>query len=248
MTDITQQFALEFDLQPEDFDQLYNRFITTPAVAGTRYWARGAGDMVIYQDHLYVRSTNSLVTAGIALEFNKAQGAWFFEATKLRELARLLRRYGWQITNQAPFFVPTKAFTAPVDTHLQFIERDQIRVFKHDTRIREAFAYNASDPDKLGVGYFVDGMLKVVAGANQNGKYTWEIGVEVLDPAFAHHGLAVMVVKALAAEIQARRPDVIIVYGTQFSHMRSMNVAIAAGFKVGWTELMFDPIRRHSRQ
>ncbi|MFR6020600.1 MAG: GNAT family N-acetyltransferase, partial [Lactobacillaceae bacterium] len=27
-------------------------------------------------------------------------------------------------------------------------------------------------------------------------------------------------------------------YGTQFSHVQSMNVAIRAGFVLGWTELM----------
>lgn len=245
MTTITDQFALEFGLQPADFDQPYNRFITAQPASEARYWARDAGDVVIYQDHLYVRTTNELVTDGIALDFNDTPGEWFFEWPHLRELERLLHRYGWQITNHAPFFLPAEPLTAPDDPHLQLIEQADIPLFKKDKRIHEAFAYDPADPDRLGVGYFDDGQLKVVAGANQNGRYTWEIGVEVLDPQFARRGLAVMVVQALAAQIQRRRPDILVVYGTQFSHMRSMNVAIRAGFRVGWTELMMAPIRPH---
>lgn len=58
MTKITDQLALEFGLAPADFAQPYNRFITAPPVSGARYWARDAGDLVVYQDHLYVRTTN----------------------------------------------------------------------------------------------------------------------------------------------------------------------------------------------
>lgn len=246
MTTITDQFALEFGLRPADFTTPYNRFITAAPAAGARYWARGAGDLVIYQDQLYVRTTNPLVTAGIALDFNDTSGAWFFEWPHLRELERLLNRYGWQITNHAPFFVPAGQLTAPRDPHLMLIKQDDIPLFKTDKRIREAFAYDAKDPDLLGLGYFVDGQVKVVAGANKNGAHTWEIGIDVLDPAYARRGLAAMVVRALAAEIQRQAPAVQVVYGTQFSHSRSMNVAIRAGFRVGWTELMFAPIRgRH---
>ncbi|WP_054662096.1 hypothetical protein [Lacticaseibacillus camelliae] len=86
------------------------------------------------------------------------------------------------------------------------IERADIPLFKKDKRIHEAFAYDDVDPDMLGVGYFDDGQLKVVAGANQNGRYTWEIGVEVLDPAFARQGLAVKVVQALTARFNGARP------------------------------------------
>lgn len=248
MTELTTQFALEFGLQAADFAQPYNRFITAPVALGTRYWARGAGDLVLYQDHLYVRTTNPLVTAGLALEFDAASGAWFDEWSTLMKMNRLLARYGWQITNHAPFFVPAGAFATPLDPHLQMIERADIPAFRHDRRIREAFAYADADPDMLGVGYFVDGLVRVIAGANRNGAYTWEIGIEVLDPAYEHQGLAVLVVQALAAEIQRREPDVITVYGTQFSHMRSMNVAIHSGFRVGWTEVMFGPIRAKTRQ
>ncbi|WP_203623104.1 MULTISPECIES: GNAT family N-acetyltransferase [unclassified Lacticaseibacillus] len=245
MTKITDQLALEFGLAPADFARPYNRFITAPPVSGARYWARDAGDLVVYQDHLYVRTTNPLVTDGIALDFNTTAGEWFFAWPHLRELERLLHRYGWQITNHAPFFLPTGTIQPPSDAHLMLIEQADIPLFKKDKRIHEAFAFDDVDPDMLGVGYFDDGQLKVVAGANQNGRYTWEIGVEVLDPAFARQGLAVKVVQLLTAEIQRREPEMLVVYGTQFSHMRSMNVAIRAGFKVGWTELTFAPIRRH---
>ena len=101
-----------------------------------------------------------------------------------------------------------------------------------------AFGYDPAAPDRLGIGYELDGDLVAVAGASQNGRYCWEIGVELLDPAFRHQGIASRSVQQLTAEIQLRRQDVLPLYGTQFSHVQSMNVAIRAGFVLGWTELL----------
>lgn len=244
MSSIIDQFALEFSLVPSEIEIPENRFVTAPPALGARYWARGAGDLVIYQDRLFVRTTNPVVTAGLANAFRNTAGTWFFEWSRLRALERLLNRYGWQIKNHAPFFLPAGPIQWPHDPHLRLIQQAEIPNFQKDKRIREAFAYDAADPDMLGAGYFEDGQIKVVAGANHNGAYTWEIGVEVLDPRYAHRGLAAMVVQTLAAAIQRQAPNVLIVYGTQFSHMRSMNVAIRAGFRIGWTELMLGPIRR----
>ncbi|MFD1432321.1 GNAT family N-acetyltransferase [Lacticaseibacillus yichunensis] len=245
MTTITNQFALEFGLAPATFQGDANVFITGQANAGARYWARGAGDMVIYQDHLFVRCTNAQLTARLQQAFAQTPGQWFFEWSTLRQLDQLLHSFGWQITNHAPFFLPKGPLAKPTEPHLRLIERDEIAAFRTDARIHEAFAFDDDDPDLLGMGYFEGNQLKIVAGANQNGRYTWEIGIEVLDPAFARRGLAGMVVRGLAAEMQQRRPDWLVVYGTQFSHMRSMNLAIDQGFRVGWTEPMFSPIRRH---
>lgn len=245
MTRVTQQFARDFGLPEATFTAGVNRFVTGSPALGTRVWARGAGDLVSYRDTLFVRSTNPAVTAALAREFQTASGAWFFEWPTLMRLETILNRFGWRIENHAPFFLPKGALPTPSDSHLRVIEQANIPGYQADPRIREAFAYDDADPDVLGVGYF-DPDLKVVAGANINGALTWEIGIEVLDADYAHRGLAKLVTQALAAAMQRRDPGRLVVYGTQFSHSQSMNVAIGAGFHLGWTELMFGPMpHRH---
>ncbi|ERL65973.1 hypothetical protein [Schleiferilactobacillus shenzhenensis] len=233
---INQQLALDFSCPPTVFDQPRSFFTTAPAVPGARYWARDRGTIVCLRDRLFCRTDNAKLTAALSATFAKAPGQWFMETANLYLLDKILAPYGLAIANHGPFFVPPAFFPVPpADPHFLPFAETPVPIFHFSKK---------DGPDSLdhsnqfSVQYTANGDIRAVANADQDGAHTWEIGIELLDPDYAHQGVATQLVHRLVANLQALRPNVLPVYGTQFSHTRSMNVAIRAGLIIGWTELV----------
>ncbi|RXT57810.1 GNAT family N-acetyltransferase [Lacticaseibacillus chiayiensis] len=238
MSLITTQLGLDFQLSAAELEGSRNIFIAKTPQAAARFWARDEGDIVIRDNRLLVRVTNPEALIALKQAFGEEDGAWFLSIANLTKLATILSSFDLRVSNMAPFFVPSQRFVPNLMPQMHLIEADEIPAYQVNRAIAMAFSYDRHYPGRLGVAYHVDGELKAIAGASQNGDACWEISVEILDPQYRHRGIAAQLVKQLTATIQSRRPDILPVYGTQFSHVQSMNVAIRAGFVLGWTELM----------
>lgn len=241
---LKQQFAIDFNCEPEVFEREDSFFTTAKSSPEARYWARGFGDIICFNDRIFCRTEDTQVTECLKKEFHKMPGQWFFEMENIVSLQKILQKFDLKINNISPFFIPQKKSieAEKQSSKLRFFSPSEIQVFQQDKRIKEAFCYDKNDPDMLGVGYYHEGELKAIAGANHNGKHTWEIGIEVLDNRIEKQGIAAMLVRQLTAEIHKQNPLILPVYGTQFSHIRSMNVAIRAGFLIGWSEIMIGKV------
>lgn len=240
MRRLTEQFAIDFQVDEETLLQGKNVFVTNQANSEMRYWSRGSGNLVTYNDQIFCRTNQPELTQTLEKAFKDHSGTWFYEIPNLYQLNEILGEFDLKVTNQAPFYVPAGELIATVAPQMRLIRGEEISALKEDKRIRQAFCYDETDPDKLGLLYYEGDKLLAVAGANQNGRYTWELGIELLQD-IGHRGIASQLVKTITAVIQQEEPEIIPVYGTQFSHIRSQNVAIRAGFKLGWAELMFGP-------
>ncbi|WP_125704338.1 GNAT family N-acetyltransferase [Lacticaseibacillus daqingensis] len=231
MADLTQQFALDFNA-PQDWfvHPKQNRFITAPPQAGSRWWAQGAVDIVAYAGQLFVRASNSAVTQALADHFAHTDAAWFAEQATQRTLAACLHPFGLTLSLAGPFWVPRGPLKAPTLAGVRWLTRTE------QARANVPLAFADDDTARLGVGLYRDGQLQTACGASQNGRDTWEFGVAHQTAAAAGHGGAAALVQLLAARIQADEPQITPVYGTQFSHVLSLNVAVRAGFKLGWCE------------
>lgn len=238
MSLINTQLGLDFQLSAAELEGSQNVFVVKSPQAMARFWARDEGDIVIRGNRLLVRVTNPEALIVLKQAFGEEDGAWFLSMANLTKLTTILGGFGLKASNMGPFFVPSQRFVPNLMPEMHLIEADEIPAYRANKAITMAFGYDRHYPDQLGVAYQVDGELKAIAGASQNGDACWEISVEVLDPRYRHRGIATQLVKQLTATIQSRRPDILPVYGTQFSHVQSMNVAIRAGFVLGWTELM----------
>ncbi|NLY46295.1 MAG: GNAT family N-acetyltransferase [Tissierella sp.] len=212
-----------------------------------RYWARGEGDRIFVDNRILCRTDNEELTGHLKREFEDVQGEWFGELFYLRKLENLLKNYGYEISNYAPFFNPSRTKEIPKEheSHLTFYYGDEIKQFKEDERFQESFLYGDIDPDKIGVSYQIGDTIVGMAGANYNGKYVWEIGIEVFD-GYRGQGLAPVLVSAITNRIvKENNGGIIPTYGTRFTHTKSMNVAIRSGYKIGWTELMIKKKEHH---
>ena len=234
---LKKQFQIDFNVNEISFKD--NLFITSGSSKDSRYWARNKADIVCYKDKLLVRTDNNKLTEELKLTFSGINSEWFLEMKSINQLSSILEKYNLKIERLAPFFIPNDLIVYDnLDLPIKFFNKSEILDFKSNPSITEAFCYSNDDPDQLGIGYYDNSELVAICGANKNGKYTWEIGIEILDNSFRGKGIATTLVKLLIAKIQSENPKIIPVYSTSFSHVNSINVAINAGCKLGWTEVI----------
>ena len=171
-----------------------------------------------------------------------ADAPWFMEAPTLAALNRELNSFGAEIRHARPFF--TAECTEAVDAQGLEIRRytpETIEAFRGDDRFGEAYGFCESAPDMLGVGAFRDGKVLGMAGASADSPYLWQIGINV-EPEARGQGVAAMLVRLIRNDILAagRLPY----YGTSISHLASQRVALSAGFRPAWFELVAGPLKK----
>lgn len=238
---LIKQFKTDFNC---DSEQLNNSlFLTSASNSDARYWARNKADIVCFKNKIFVRTEIEPLTEELKNMYSNINAEWFLEMNNIYKLNNTLKKYQLKIERIAPFFIPNKLINSEnIDLKFRRFNQDDIFNFKQNKQITESFCYSEQDPDQLGFGYYVNNVLIAVCGANKNGKYTWEIGVEILNQNYNKKGIATKLVKTLISTIQKEQPNIIPVYSTSLSHIDSMNVAINAGCKVGWSEIIISEI------
>ena len=85
-----------------------------------------------------------------------------------------------------------------------------------------------------------DGRILGMAGASADSPMMWQIGINV-EPEARGKGVAALLVTLLKNDILER--GVLPFYGTAMSHIASQRVALAAGFRPAWAELVTEKIK-----
>lgn len=120
-------------------------------------------------------------------------------------------------------------------------EQEELLRFKENNRFGSAICFSPTQPDVLAVAAmlpdagdkdFNQDHMTGMAGVSADGKYLWQIGINVLEE-YQGRGLAARLVRSLKEEI-IRRGKVPF-YGTSESHTVSQTVALKAGFVPAWT-------------
>lgn len=234
---LNQQFQIDFNCTAKELEQHY--FTTSNSTLNARYWARNKADIVCYDNKLFVRTDNHHLTKELSNAFSNIDGEWLLEKPFFNQLVEILTSYDLVVDRVCPFFIPQHHIDLNlVADGLTLIPQKEIIAFKKDQRIEHAFGYFKQDPDMFGIAYYEQDDLIGIAGANKNGRFTWEIGVEILNSKYSKKGLATKLVQASIATIQRKHQAILPVYGTAFSHVNSINLAIRAGCQLGWTEII----------
>ncbi|MGX4686239.1 GNAT family N-acetyltransferase [Vagococcus sp. JNUCC 83] len=233
---LKKQFQIDFNCNENPMKQ--SIFVTEKSSIDSRYWARGQADIVCFKNKLLVRTENNKLTDELKELYSNKNNEWFLEPDNILHLNHLLQKYHLKIGRMAPYFIPKAIIKKnDIDTNFKLFTPYDIEKLKVTGFKSEAFCFSEQDPDQLGFGYYYDNKLVAICGANKNGKYTWEMGVEILDKKFCGQGIATKLIETLTSKIQHTEKHIIPVYSTSFSHTTSINVAINSGFKLGWVEL-----------
>ena len=137
-----------------------------------------------------------------------------------------------------PFFVKEKKSNKERENLLyRIIEKEEIERYRDDDAFSEAFAFDENAPDEIGVAIMENGEIVSISGASSDSPLMWQIGVNT-KPEYRGKGYGEMAVDILS--------DIVLdighlpFYGTSFSHISSMNVALSSSFRPMWSELISD--------
>ena len=108
------------------------------------------------------------------------------------------------------------------------IDKEDIGRFKGKTKM--AFAFD--EDDRIGLGFYDGKDLVALAGASISGKYLWDIGLEKFSESSNYQGLSASILKTISLIIKEENEDISPITATQFSHTKSINTAIRAGFEM----------------
>ncbi|HJB24733.1 MAG TPA: GNAT family N-acetyltransferase [Candidatus Jeotgalibaca pullicola] len=236
---LKKQFAIDLGCPVSAFENNENLFVTANANNDMRYWTRNNGTIICHEGHIYCRTDKSELTKKLQETYQTTPADWFTEVKNMKKLRAILSELNYEIINASPFLIPCKQSEELIENeHFVYYSEEEIKQFKGDKRFSQSFCFSENDPDKVAIAYVEDGEILAMSGANKNGRHTWEIGIEII----GNHqgkGLATLLVRAITQKIiELGQGEILPIYGTQFTHTKSMNVAIRAGYKLGWTEIM----------
>lgn len=237
MQSITKQFAIDIGC---DINALKNDiFVYGEPTNDMFYYHRSPAICILYKDNLFFRGNDQQLVDEFKHRFDGANNQWFFDVANIKKLMQFLDESGYEFTQWGTCMVPFKIEDSQDDQFKLFFD-EEIKEFKGDNNFNECFVFEEQDPDRIGVAYMIDGKIVGMAGCNQNGKFAFEIGVNVL-PEYRGQGIATKLIKKITYEIiKYSDGQGIPIAGTQFSHTKSINAVLRAGYEMGWTEIAIE--------
>ena len=166
------------------------------------------------------------------------KGDWIFDGGTLSRIIMMLSSHNRRLEMIHPFFVKEKKSNKERENLLyRIIEKEEIERYRDDDAFSEAFAFDENAPDEIGVAIMENGEIVSISGASSDSPLMWQIGVNT-KPEYRGKGYGKMAVDILS--------DIVLdighlpFYGTSFSHISSMNVALSSSFRPMWSELISD--------
>lgn len=235
---LTAQLALDYCCTPDEAADDRNHFTIYTPLEGRRTFRETEDCFLkaaVVNEKLLMAGQPEII--GWCREtFADTEGKWFMDGRCLAALQDRLRESGCRLGSLHPFLIAeTPTDPGPLPFSVRWYEGADIEAFRGDERFSNAFTFEPTAPDMLGVGAFDEsGRLLGMAGASRDSETMWQIGIDVRPEARGRH-VGVGLVTLLKNEIlrRGRLPF----YGTAFSHAASLRVGLGAGFRPAWSEL-----------
>lgn len=189
---------------------------------------------------LLVRSSDKNLLEELERGYSDYPAEWFMEVPNLIKLQEILNNHNMTLKNMGPLMGPSRSFKI-IDSPYKFTRIKEEDFFKFKGVTKHAFSFDDGIwKDRLALAYYDKEKLIAIVGANQNSKYLWEIGVEKFDYNTKYKNVTSHLVNNLADIAREENPEITVIYSTQFSHVKSMNVATRAGYDFAFSFLVGD--------
>ena len=230
------QLALDYNCQLSDFEKGENKITENKLLDGRRTYEEDdcflkimiiGGKAIICADEK--------IRPWLEEKILKQNASWLFDYGNLRDIDNKLREFGHEIDEMPHFYLPNPVeHEVEAITTIKWFEKHEILQFQDDIRFEQAFVFDENCPDVLGVASYDGDIIMGMAGASEDSKNLYQIGINVL-PEYRGKGIGTNLVALLKQEILKRGK--VPFYGTAVSHIISKNTAINAGFFPAWAEV-----------
>lgn len=230
------QLALDYNCQLLDFEKEGNTITENKLLEGRRiYESDGCFLKIISIGGRAIICADEKIRPWLEEKILKRDANWLFDYDKLRAIDNKLREFGHEIDQMPHFYLPNPVTCdiKPI-APIKWFEKQEILQFGDDSRFDEAFVFSENYPDVLGVAAFDGDIIMGMAGASEDSKTLYQIGINVL-PEYRGKGIGINLVALLKQELLKRGK--VPFYGTAVSHIISKNIAISAGFFPAWAEV-----------
>lgn len=220
------QFALDYNCNVEDFASRDTLVTVSKQLDGARKYEEQEkflsilsyrGKLVITADQVLQKWCQEELADNMSAE-------WGLDIGRLLTINDKLKEYGYHIESARTHLVPKK-FDMVADERVTFLTPAEIDAYWGNNQIDEAFVFEDYIQNVTGaVIHDGAGEICAIAGATNNGKYLWDLGVN----SFAEgKGYGTAVIQALIRQVLELGK--VPYYNTAISHMASQNVALRAG-------------------
>jgi len=201
--------------------------------------------VVVFMGKAYVMADESIL-GGCEELFKDYKPEWFFSFNNLRTIDHILREYGREIVDTHIYFLPDEdaKHVEPSGNEI-WIDELEIAQMKGKNPFNKALCYSATQPDVIAVAAVENGRKIAMAGASKDGKYAYQIGIDVLRE-YEGRGLATHLVSLLRQRLldEGKLPF----YGTCESHAVSRSIAVKAGFLPAFSEFSVKKLTKDDKK
>ncbi len=222
------QIMNDFSISSDDFKDKNNIFTVNKEDESFLFYNKAPFSALCTGGKVFMRSDNHELINKLKKNFKEYPGAWFAEIANIRILDKILGEFGIEIDNFFPLMSFSDRKILVKDFAFTRIERNDIENFKGKTKM--AFAFD--EDDRIGLSFYDGKNLIALAGASVSGKYLWDIGLEKFSKEPKYQGLAASILRSLSLIIRQENPSISPITATQFSHTKSINTAIRAGYEM----------------
>lgn len=222
------QIMNDFSLSEDEFYSKNNIFTQNVPSEDFLFYNKSDFSLICTDNRVFMRSDNQKLIKKLEATYKDYPGQWFAESSNIRKLSQILEDFEIEIDN----FFPLMTYGHKNNETLKFdfvrVEKEDIEKFKNKSKMCFCF----DDDDRLGLAYYDSDRLIALAGASKSGKYLWDIGLEKFSFDNKYRGMGTEILTAISQMIKEENSNISPIAATQFSHTRSINTSIRAGFEM----------------
>ena len=222
------QIMNDYSISSGEFKDRKNIFTVNKPEEPFLFYDKAPFSAICVGGKVFMRSEDHDLIDELRENFKDYPGAWFAEAANIRKLDKILGEFGIEIDNFFPLMSFCDREVLVKDFEFTRIAKEDIDRFKGKTKM--AFAFD--EDDRIGLSFYDDKELVALAGATISGKYICDIGLEKFSESPKYQGLGSSILRSLSLIIREDNDNISPITATQFSHTRSINTAIRAGFEM----------------
>lgn len=218
----------DFSICDEKFNLQKNIFTSNEPAEDFLFHNRSDFSLICTDNRVFMRSDNQKLIEKLENKYKDYPGQWFSEADNIKNLSLILGEFDIEIDNFFPIMTYSRKEKPNLNYDFVRIAKEDIGKFKNKSKMCFCF----DDDDRIGLAFYDKDRLIALAGASKSGKYLRDIGIEKFSFDKKYKGLGTEILISISQIIKEESPDISPFTSTQFSHSRSINTAIRAGYEI----------------